>query len=156
MRNKIIIHIDMDKTLCDFEKEYFKVKAEQPQREYPQSDPGFFLRLEPLPDAIDVYRWLDSQAIFDVWILTAPSVYNPLCYTEKRQWVGQYFDIDVAHKLILSPDKSLVKGDYLIDDCLEGKGQEGFDGELIQFGSEAFSSWAAVKAWFIKKYGIQS
>lgn len=155
MSKKYIIHVDMDNTLCDFTSEYLEVQEQQPERQWPQSDPGFFLRLAPLANAIETYRWLEAQEIFDVWILTAPSVWNPLCYTEKRQWVGEHFDIHVAHKMIISPDKSLVKGDFLIDDYIEGKGQENFEGELIQFGGEAFPDWLAVKADFKRRFDLE-
>lgn len=46
--------------------------------------------------------------------------------------------------MILSPDKGLLKGDFLIDDHIDGKGQERFEGRLIQFGSGEFPDWAAV------------
>ena len=47
-------------------------------------------------------------------------------------------------RLIISPNKSLLKGDYLIDDNVEGKGQEGFEGKLIQYGSTSYPSWSSV------------
>ena len=52
--------------------------------------------------------------------------------------------IDVAQKLILSPNKALLKGDFLIDDMINGKGQEDFEGELIAFGSEKYPNWKSV------------
>jgi 5'-nucleotidase len=45
---------------------------------------------------------------------------------------------------ILSPNKALLKGDFLIDDMINGKGQEDFEGELITFGSEKYPNWKSV------------
>lgn len=148
MSSKTIIYIDMDNTLCDFTSAFLATKRDFPEIEYPQSKPGFFKQLEPLPNAIETYRWLHQQESFDVYVLSAPSVWNPLSYTEKRQWIGDYFDIEIAHKLILCPNKALCKGHYLIDDIVAGKGQEGFEGELIQFGSKDYPDWSSVKAKF--------
>jgi len=51
----------------------------------------------------------------------------------------------------ISPDKSLLKGDYLIDDYDYGKGQDNFDGTLIHFGSSEFKSWREVLAYLVQK-----
>lgn len=37
-------------------------------------------------------------------------------YTEKAQWIQKYFGTEGLKRLILFGNKSLVKGDYLIDD----------------------------------------
>lgn len=50
-------------------------------------------------------------------------------------------------KLIISPNKSLLKGQYLIDDQASGKGQDAFEGELIHFGSKEFPNWAKVREY---------
>jgi 5'(3')-deoxyribonucleotidase len=49
----------------------------------------------------------------------------------------------MLEKLILCPDKSLVKGDYLIDDDIK-HGQLTFEGEHIRFGSSNFPDWKSV------------
>ena len=83
------------------------------------------------------------------YILTAPSVHNPLCYTEKRVWVEQHLGMSMVNRLIISPDKSLLRGDYLIDDHASGSGQEEFQGELIHFGSEEFPGWQQVLDYLV-------
>lgn len=51
---------------------------------------------------------------------------------------------DVLHKrLILSHQKDLLKGDYLIDDRHK-HGANTFEGEWIQFGTDPFRDWEAV------------
>ncbi len=138
----MIIYIDMDDTICQLVSSYKKVRKENPEEQFPQSLPGFFENLEPMPGAIEAVNQLRSWA--EVYILTAPSVRNPLCYTEKRLWIEKYFDLDFCHRLIISPNKGLLKGDFLIDDYDHGKGQEDFEGRLIHFGSAEYSDWESV------------
>jgi hypothetical protein len=40
----------------------------------------------------------------------------------------------------------LLKGDILIDDLISGRGQENFEGEVMQFGSVSFPDWKTVMA----------
>ena len=138
----------MDHTLCDFSASYLEHKEDFPQVEYPHSLPGFFSGLEPLPNAVEVFRWLKNHNDIDLYILTAPSVRNPLSYTEKRLWVEEQLGIDSAYKLIITPNKGLSIGQYLIDDNIEGKGQENFQGQVLQFGSNEFPNWQSIKVYF--------
>lgn len=50
----------------------------------------------------------------------------------------------MVKKLIICPNKGLLMGDFLIDDMINGRGQENFKGELIHFGSEHFSCWNSI------------
>ena len=136
------IYIDMDDTLCDFLGAADAAKAKNPAQPYPQSQWGFFSDLEPLPGAVDAVQGLKRLG-HDVWILSRPSVKNLNCYSEKAYWVQKYLGEDMVEKLILACDKSLVKGDYLVDDQ-GGFGQEEFEGEWIRFGSDEFPDWSAV------------
>ena len=150
MTDKKIVYIDMDDTLADFMGAYVSAREEKPEMAFPQAEYGFFANLKPLEDAIEsVQNLLDSNHL-SPYVLTAPSTVNPLCYTEKRIWVEQHLGMEMVERLIISPDKSLLKGDYLIDDIAEGKGQEGFEGELIQFGTLAYPDWRAVMGYFLK------
>ena len=137
-----LLYIDMDDVLCDYSGAFELIKDQQPEIEFPQSVPGFFEHLDPMANAIDSFLNLSDQ--FDVHILSAPSVFNPLCYTEKRIWVENNLGFDFVHKLILATNKGLLKGDYLIDDYIAGRGQEIFEGELIHFGSSQYPDWTAV------------
>ena len=148
MINKKIIYVDMDHTLCDFSASYLEYKEDFPQVEYPHSIPGFFTGLAPLPNAVEVFRWLKNHSDVDLYILTAPSVRNPHSYTEKRLWVEEHLGIDSAYKLIISPNKGLNIGHYLIDDYIEGKGQENFQGQVLQFGTSKFPDWQSIKDYF--------
>jgi 5'(3')-deoxyribonucleotidase len=88
--------------------------------------------------------YLIASPDYEPYILTAPSVKNPLCYTEKRIWVEEKFGLNFVPNLIICANKGLLKGDVLVDDNIEGKGQENFDGRLIHFGSEQNPNWASV------------
>jgi 5'(3')-deoxyribonucleotidase len=60
-------------------------------------------------------------------------------------WIEKYFGYDFVKELIIYANKSLLKGDYLIDDNTSGKGQEGFEGELLHFGSSQDSNWYSIR-----------
>lgn len=147
-----IIYVDMDGVLCDFKRGVKERAALEQSVKYPQSKEGFFLNLKPIEKGIETVNRLRSIPFFDVYILTAPSVRNPLCYTEKRLWIENHFDFDMAKKMIISPNKGLNKGHYLIDDYDHGKGQENFEGKLIHFGSDDFKDWDAVLNYFTEHY----
>ncbi len=85
-----------------------------------------------------------------MYILSAPSLRNPLSYLERRLWVEDYFGLEVANKLILSTNKGLLKGAYLIDDWISGNGQENFEGKIIHFGSINCPSWNDIVRLFDK------
>lgn len=144
MINKII-YVDMDGVIADYMSSYKKL-YDPFSNKFPQNNWGMFSNLEPIEGAINAVKKL--MEYYDVWILSKPSYKNPLCYTEKRVWIEKYFDLEFCKKLILCCDKGLVKGDYLIDDCI-GDGQENFEGEHIHFGKEKFPDWEAVKQYLI-------
>jgi len=141
---KQVIYIDMDDVLCNFSKAHKNALETNPAIGFPQSQYGFFRKLEPMEGAIESVDYLLKQAKFDVYILTAPSIHNPSCYTEKREWVEEHLGMEMVKRLIISPHKGLNKGDYLIDDHVSGKGQENFEGKLIHFGSDDFPDWKKV------------
>ena len=87
---------------------------------------------------------------FDVYILSTAPWNNPSAWTDKLIWVKKYLG-DSAHKrLILSHNKNLNIGDYLIDDrTANGAGE--FKGEHIHFLSEKFKNWKDVLNYLIPK-----
>ncbi len=138
------VYIDMDGVLCDFETAFARDKALFTDTAYPQSREGFYLNLSLIPGAQDAMNVLLTADNIDPFILTAPSIYNPLSYTEKRLWVEKHLGFKWVRRLIISPDKSLLKGDVLIDDHNSGRGQEGFEGRLLHFGSQQCPDWKTV------------
>ena len=140
------IYIDMDGVLCKFHEAAAKALLEVPEQKYPQAQWGFFLKLDPLEGAIESFKHLSDR--YDVWILTRPSTRNVNCYTEKAQWVWNFLGHDAVERLILACDKSLLKGDYLIDDNIWD-----FEGEHIHFGSSSFPNWTEVVKYIDNKEG---
>lgn len=141
------IYVDMDDTICYYTPRYNQKKAQNPDIQWPQSQYGFFLSLRIMPN-VGRYLYILSK-YYDIWILTRPSVKNPLCYTEKRVWVEENLGPDWCEKLIICPDKSLLKGDYLIDDVAWPK----FEGEQILFGGKDFADWKSVYQYLMKVHG---
>ncbi len=133
------VYVDMDNTLCDFRAKVAEINLNSPvPLPYPQSRYGFFSSLQPMPGAIEAYDLLEKH--FEVYILTAPSYKNPLCYTEKRVWVENHLGLERTKNLIICKRKGLLKGDFLIDDF----GYPEFEGEQIKIGEAPFLGWSSV------------
>jgi len=60
--------------------------------------------------------------------------------------VEEHLGLDVVKHLIISPDKSLLKGGYLIDDYASGEGQGRFEGQLIHYGQSNFQFGSLFKS----------
>lgn len=147
---KKIVHIDMDGVLVDFQSGVDKAEPYLQERFKKNLDmiPGVFSLMDPMPGAIEAVHKLAEK--YDLYILSTAPWNNPLCWMEKRQWVGRYLG-DLFHKrLILTHHKELAIGDYLIDDR-DRNGAAEFQGELIPFGSEEFPNWDSVIEYLINK-----
>ncbi len=138
------IYVDMDGVMCDFYGAARKALVENPLQPFPQSQWGFFLKLEPISDSLFAIRQLDEH--YDVWILTKPSTKNVNCYTEKAQWILDHLGYSFLERLIISPDKFLLKGDYLIDD-----NHWNFDGEHLHFGTDKYPDWNSILEYLMPK-----
>lgn len=135
---------DQDGVLADFMKRYNMIESRYSgDIKFPQSQVGFFSRLEPINGAIEAFEKLQNCGKYKCYILTRPSIKNIHCYTEKAEWIREYLGEDMLENMIISCDKSMVKGDYLIDDVTV-HGQTEFEGEHIHFGQEEFPNWDSV------------
>lgn len=149
IKQRTRVYVDMDNVLCDFVKLYLEWKKEHPEITFPQSQFGFFSNMEPVENAVESFKKLQEH--FDVYILTRPSIYNLMCYTEKADWVKRHLGFNTLENLIICCDKSLLKGlnGYLIDDDTKA-GQLDFEGEHIHFKTEKFPDWDSVIKYLIK------
>ena len=142
MKNKIL-YVDMDNVLVDFPSA-FKHFDDDFLEQHPNNRddiPGIFSLMEPLDGAVDAYQKLSKK--FDTYILSTAPWDNPSAWSDKVVWVKKHLG-DSAHKrLILSHNKNLNRGDYLIDDRLKNGAAE-FKGEHIHFGQKPFLDWQAV------------
>jgi 5'(3')-deoxyribonucleotidase len=139
----------MDGVLADFHRAIKeKVTPELSDKYGTDIDqiPGIFKDLQPVPGAISAFKELSKY--YDVYILSTAPWGNPEAWMEKRLWVEKHLG-DLAHKrLILSHNKHLNIGDYLIDDRL-ANGADRFRGEHIMFGDATFPTWDKVLKYLL-------
>jgi 5'-nucleotidase len=83
--------------------------------------PGFYADLDPINGAIEGLHYLAALG-HDVTICTSPWIANPTCASDKLAWVRYHLGDDWAKKTIITFDKTLVRGDFLIDDKPELSG----------------------------------
>jgi 5'-nucleotidase len=137
----MIILIDMDEVLADFESRLLEIWSQQ----YPHTilfpngvrksfyigadedgtkselvnkiihSEGFFSSLKPLPGSREALA--EMQALgHSTFIVTSPGISYPNAASEKYEWVNRYFGSYMLERLIITPAKPVIRGDILIDD----------------------------------------
>jgi 5'(3')-deoxyribonucleotidase len=147
---KKILYIDMDNVLVDFPSA-FKHFSQDILDEYEHNRdeiPTIFNKMEPMEGAIEAFHYLAQK--FDTYILSTAPWENPSAWSDKLLWVKKYIGDPGYKRVILSHNKNLNYGDYLIDDR-PNNGAEHFPGELILFGSEKFCNWDKVVCYLDSK-----
>ncbi len=144
-----IVYVDMDNVLVDFPWGVDQL-SDDLKKEY-EDDldeiPNFFGDLPPIEGAIEGFRKLSEQ--YDTYILSTAPWRNPSAWVDKLLWVKEHLPETGYKRLILSHNKQLNKGDYLIDDRT-ANGAGDFEGEHIQFGQEPFTDWDAVLEYLLE------
>lgn len=145
MSNKITLLIDMDGVAADWYagllkiykqrfpdratvkaedlKEFF-VEAHYPKEHQPDilkitQEAGFYTNLPPIPGAIAAMKDMEKHLDFiDPFICSSPEVESEgmACHSEKAAWVDKHLGRFWTKRLILTKDKTLVRGHFLIDD----------------------------------------
>ncbi len=154
----MIILIDMDDVLADFDREFLNVwKKKYPGKfyiplekrslfymkdQYPPgvwelvrevyTSPGFIRSLPAVPGGAEAINELSERG-FDVFICTSPLSNYENCVLEKYEWVDEHLGRDWTEKLILTRDKTLIKGEILLDDRPEVKGAAAPEWEHVLF-----------------------
>jgi len=138
----------MDGVLVDFKSAIDKLKIRdelivQKYGDDVDNIPGIFSMMEPIVEMVDLFNRMVCDDKFDCYVLSTPPWGNPSAWTDKLIWIKKY--LPLAHKrLILSHNKNLCAGDYLIDDrTANGVGQ--FKGKLIQYGASDFQNASHVE-----------
>lgn len=152
---KKIIYFDMDGVLVDFKSGIDKLdeKTRQEYQGHLDDVPGIFSLMDPMPGAIEAVHKLAEH--YDLYILSTAPWGNPSSWCDKVEWVKKHFgneENSVFYKrIILSHNKHLCHGDYLIDDRPDKWGAGKFTGELLHFGkkSEKFTNWDAVLTYLL-------
>jgi len=146
---KKVLYIDMDNVLVDFQSGIDQLDEETRERYADRLDevPGIFALMAPNPGAIEAYHQLST--IYDTYILSTAPWENPSAWSDKLQWVKRHLG-EVAHKrLILSHNKHLNHGDFLVDDRTKN-GVDKFEGTHIHFGCGEFENgWPAVLEYLL-------
>ena len=150
---KKILYVDMDNVLVDFSAALRdkNLVAKDDIDEFVDGTEGLFLELKPMPGAVKAFNFLAKH--FDTYILTTAPWKNKSAWTDKRIWVEKYLSEAGIKKLIITHNKGLNKGDYIIDDRL-AKGVDKFEGEHIHFLTEKFPNWNSVLDYLCQKEGI--
>lgn len=137
---KLRILVDMDGVIVDFERgvfdqfveengydsaiplnerHHFHVKCDYPTKLQPRVEKiytanGFFAGLPMIDGALAGLLKLSQEN--DVFICTKPLTTNATCASDKYSWVADKIGRNWVQRVIMTADKTLVHGDYLIDD----------------------------------------
>jgi 5'-nucleotidase len=146
MEKKIIL-VDMDDVLASFERGFlnnwrkehpekifipleertvFKVQNQYPAELKPLVDeiclaPGFYRNLPIIGGGKEAINEMRGRG-HSVFICTSPMTEYENCVLEKYEWVNEHLGLDWTKRMIITKDKTLVRGDYLIDDNPTPKG----------------------------------
>ena len=138
-----VLYVDMDGVLVDFETGITRLPEEQRLKYEGRLDeaPGIFGLMSPIPDAIESF--IELSNIFDTYILSTAPWENETAWVDKLNWVKKHIGRHAHKRLILSHNKHLNAGDFLVDDR-DANGAAQFTGEHIWFGKGKFTDWKAV------------
>lgn len=75
----------------------------------------------------------------DVRIVSTPDPTNPTCASDKLAWVAECLGPEWVKRLILTADKTLIRGDILIDDKPEITGSVEPEWIHVLFGDYAYN-----------------
>jgi 5'(3')-deoxyribonucleotidase len=139
---KKILYIDMDGVIVDFASG-IEALTDKEKQEYEgrfAQCPNIFSKMIPSVGALDAVKELFKT--FDVYVLSSAGWGNSSAWSQKYDWIVTHLPY-LERRLILSSQKHLNAGDYIIDDRLDN-GVSEFKGEHINFGTELFPDWNSV------------
>lgn len=142
--NKIIIQIDLDNTIVDFQSGIDSL-AEYQKKVYAgryDEVEGIFGRMKPIDGAIEAVNRICAIPECDVFLCSTAPWENPSAWVDKLNWVKQYLP-NMYKRLTLTHHKELVKGNILIDDRT-ANGAGSFEGLHFQYGVGIFKTWDMV------------
>ena len=148
-----IVYVDMDNVLVDFQSGIDRLSNELVEKYQDNLDDVecIFSLMDPMPKAIQAMEFLAGH--FDVYVLSTAPWKNNSAWTDKLLWIKKYLP-DIAYKrLIITHNKYLNTGDFLIDDRLKN-GADKFKGEHIHFGQGKFNGWLEVIKYLCEKENL--
>lgn len=163
----LIINVDMDGVIAswgdEFDREldsYGEAAANIPRHMDPRNDnwdlkagrtedekriiteimrrPRFYAKLKPVPGAREALKALLEQG-HDVRIVTAPYITNPTCASDKLNWVLRHLGSGWASRVVMTTDKTVVRGDILIDDKPTVVGSRAPEWQHVLFGEYPYN-----------------
>lgn len=137
------IFVDMDGVIVDFDAYKNRIGATGDQV---KQLPGAYLQMEPMPGALDAVRSLIGMG-HEVWLATKPPTAIPYAYADKVAWALKYLP-ELKRRIILTHDKSLLRGDVLIDDRPHKANADKFAGHLLVFNEGM--GWPEILNFFRK------
>jgi 5'-nucleotidase len=126
----------------NYDKEFFRNKIFyefvnqtqfKPTRPHVKA-PGFFLDLPVMENAIEIMQELHSK--YEVFVVSAATEF-PKSLKEKYDWIAKHFPFISWKNFVLCGDKSIIKGDIMIDD--HEKNLLTFEGDKLLF--DAVHNW---------------
>ena len=76
-------------------------------------EPDLFRKLEPVKDAIEVFKRLYTSNLFEMYIVTAA---NAKSVPAKVEWIKEHLPFFPIDRVIICQRKNMIKGDFLLDD----------------------------------------
>ena len=142
------IYIDMDNVIVDYDTAMHNVSFFERILYKNRLDeiPGIYARMRPIDGAIESVRELSKK--YDIYILSSPQWNNTSAWSDKVTWIKKHLS-DVCYKrVILTHNKSLCKGDYIIDDR-SANGTCDFEGEWLHYGSNTYPDWSSILKYLL-------
>ncbi|MEM9990227.1 MAG: 5'(3')-deoxyribonucleotidase [Bacteroidota bacterium] len=93
-------------------KKIYDLPEAQHMRDYLYR-PNWFADLAVMPDAVQVIAALQAQ--YEIFIVTAAQEFRN-CLADKHAWLSEHFPFIPWRNYVMCGDKSVVTGDYMIDD----------------------------------------
>lgn len=129
---KKIVYFDMDNTIVNFMSGVNKMEFNEYYEGEFDNIPYVFSKMEPIPEMVKLLKDMFDDDRYDVYLLSTAPWENSSAWADKNEWVKNYIPF-MKKRLILTHNKNLVMGDYLIDDrTANGAGE--FCGTHFQYG----------------------
>mgnify|MGYP001464189942 CR=1 FL=1 len=111
---KKIVYVDMDNVLVDFPSGIAKLDDQSRHKYADEFDeaPGILSLMDPMEGAIEAFNTI-SRRYYPYILSTAPWG-NPSAWSDKLIWVKEHLGESAHKRLILSHNKNLNRGDFLI------------------------------------------
>jgi 5'(3')-deoxyribonucleotidase len=116
-------------------------------------DPGFFRNLPVMKDCVPVIEQLNKK--YKVFIVSAAMEF-PNSLKDKMDWLNEHFSFLGWRQFVFCGSKSVVQGDYMIDDLV--RNFTGFAGKAYLYGGphnteitgfDRLNSWEEVAQTFL-------